>query len=437
MALYERGDGGERRFWDIEVDGESLTIRSGGSGTAGQSHTKVFVSAEAASAAHDALVAVKLAEGYALVGDEAMPADEAEPLRQAIDEDPDDPHAWLAYGDWLQREQDPRGDLVVAAASGADPTALLRRLEDELLGRFAGTLKPYGVFTWHMGHWKQAKVTCDYETAESMPDDVDGSADVLRHLLGHPSARFVQDLRLGLVDTFMDGLADWQGCLDVLVRAGVRPTLRRLFVGDYERVDDTEISWTTIGSLAGVWSVLPRLEHLTVQGCGIELGAIDAPRLRRLEVWSGGLGTEPVEQIGRAELPQLDHLEIWFGDDNYGGECSVDTCAGVLEGHGLRLLRSLGLMNAQFTDDLLEPLARSGILPQLERLDLSMGTMTDAGAEHLLRLQDRFAHLAHLDVSDNHLSRDMVGRLRKAFPRVTSNDQKDADDEWRYVSVSE
>src|SRR4249920_3482995 len=66
MARYEFVEGSSKKFWEITLDGASLTTRWGRIGTDGQSKTKDFADATAAQKEHDALVREKIGKGYAL-----------------------------------------------------------------------------------------------------------------------------------------------------------------------------------------------------------------------------------------------------------------------------------------------------------------------------------------------------------------------------------
>ncbi|HZI13161.1 MAG TPA: molybdenum metabolism regulator, partial [Myxococcus sp.] len=114
----------------------------------------------------------------------------------------------------------------------------------------------------------------------------------------------------------------------------------------------------------------------------------------------------------------------------------------IQDGKGLPKLRSLGLCNTDFTDRLCRALPDAPVLPQLESLDLSMGTMSDRGAELLAASAKAFRHLRHLDVSDNLLSPDGVARVAGLCPDVQHHSQRRLEDYgghdgYRYVSVGE
>jgi predicted DNA-binding WGR domain protein len=62
---FELLDGGSAKFWEITRDDTAVTVRYGRIGTAGQTRTRSFDTAAAATAHADKLVAEKLAKGYA------------------------------------------------------------------------------------------------------------------------------------------------------------------------------------------------------------------------------------------------------------------------------------------------------------------------------------------------------------------------------------
>lgn len=77
MRRFELVEGSSSKFWQIEQDGNKLTIQWGKIGTAGQSQVKDFPDDAKATAEHDKLVKEKTKKGYsevAAVADSAAPA---------------------------------------------------------------------------------------------------------------------------------------------------------------------------------------------------------------------------------------------------------------------------------------------------------------------------------------------------------------------------
>jgi uncharacterized protein (TIGR02996 family) len=149
MRRYELSEGNSNKFWEIELEGSSFTTRFGRIGTGGQTSTKTFKSDDEARKQYEKIIAEKEKKGYALTGegdDEggaggggAAPAaasrgpDNPE-LAEAILADPDAVDGYLVYGDWLQSQGDPLGELVALQcklAEGAD--AALEKKAAELI----------------------------------------------------------------------------------------------------------------------------------------------------------------------------------------------------------------------------------------------------------------------------------------------------------------
>lgn len=64
MRRFEFSTGGSDKFWEVEQNGNDVTVRYGRIGTNGLTQTKSYGSPEAANKEHDKLVAEKLKKGY-------------------------------------------------------------------------------------------------------------------------------------------------------------------------------------------------------------------------------------------------------------------------------------------------------------------------------------------------------------------------------------
>jgi len=64
IRRFEFSTGGSDKFWEVQLDGQELTVRYGRIGAAGLSQTKSFESEEIAQHEHDKLIAEKLKKGY-------------------------------------------------------------------------------------------------------------------------------------------------------------------------------------------------------------------------------------------------------------------------------------------------------------------------------------------------------------------------------------
>ncbi|MES4903879.1 MULTISPECIES: STM4015 family protein [unclassified Streptomyces] len=236
--------------------------------------------------------------------------------------------------------------------------------------------------------------------------------------------------------------------------AGGLPALRSIFLGDVT-AEECELSWLEMTDVAPVVEAYPLLEEFVVRGCGyggpeeaLAFSPVRHERLRTLRFESGGLPASVVRAVCDSELPRLEHLALWLGVDQYGGDATVADLAPLLAGGRFPELRHLGLQNSEIQDEIAAAVAAAPVVAQLATLDLSMGTLTDTGAEALLGGQP-LTHLMLLDLHHHYLSEELAQRLRDALePRgveVDLSEQQqgeryewdDSNEEHRYVAVSE
>jgi hypothetical protein len=218
------------------------------------------------------------------------------------------------------------------------------------------------------------------------------------------------------------------------------PNLEALFVGDIVS-EECEISWIVQSDVTPLLNAFPGLTYLCVRGGnGLELSGLRHDGLTSLVVESGGLGGRVVRDVAAARLPALEHLELWLGMPHYGGTATVDDLAPLLAGENFPALTYLGLRDSEIADQIAEAVADAPILERIRVLDLSLGTLGDAGAAALLS-SPAVARLEKLDLHHHFCSDEMVQKLRQSGIRVDASDQLATEryggDEWRYVAVGE
>ncbi|WP_081898495.1 STM4015 family protein [Herbidospora cretacea] len=215
------------------------------------------------------------------------------------------------------------------------------------------------------------------------------------------------------------------------------PGLRSLFLGNMPP-EVCEISWIGQADVTPLLAALPGLERLEIRGSdGLSLGPVRHERLKTLRIESGGLPGAVVRSIGASDLPALEHLELWLGVADYLGDHTAADLAALLTGDRLPALRHLGLQNSERQDEIAAQVAAAPVVARLESLALSMGVLTDLGAEHLLD-GGPLTHLRTLDLHHNFFGDAMIERLRKALPGVDLD--LDRAPHWQdggYVSVTE
>lgn len=218
---------------------------------------------------------------------------------------------------------------------------------------------------------------------------------------------------------------------ELCAHADAFPALRHLFIGDIVG-EESEVSWLYAYDVTPVLEAFPRLESLGYRfglerdHTGLQLGlgaALDAPvvlrplahaALRRLEFQTGGMPAALPRAVAACEFPALEHLDLWLGVSAYGGDAEVADLAGLLDGTRFPHLRRLGLMNAEIQDAIATAVAGAPVVERLDGLDLSMGVLSDAGAEAMLAGQP-LTHLRYLNLRHHFVSESVVQRLRDAL----------------------
>src|ERR1041385_7594063 len=159
MPRYELSEGTSNKFWEINLAAKSFTTKFGKIGANGQTTIKEFGSDAEAKTAYDKIVAEKVKKGYKLVGGKtsapkiakkaAAPKPSATAtggkldarnptLEAAIVANPNDRDAYTVFGDWLQEQGAPRGELISLQLAYKDKTA--KQLIDKHVDYFLGPL---------------------------------------------------------------------------------------------------------------------------------------------------------------------------------------------------------------------------------------------------------------------------------------------------------
>jgi uncharacterized protein (TIGR02996 family) len=491
MPRYEFSEGSSNKFWDITLTGKSFTTTYGKIGANGQTTIKTFKSDGDAKKEHDKLVAEKTKKGYKLVGGKAAKAakpakDEkpgkpgkapaAEPvagkrdarnkdLEAAILANPTDREAYTVFADWLQEQGDPRGELISLQLGYKEGQAkkLIDKHADYFLGPLAEHQTVYDeggnnggshlrssaqqkewektqqqAFLWRNGYIYRVRLSYDEyqdgrdDAAEKAEIDL---ADILAKVFAHPSGRYVVELAFNTNGEPNED-DDLQPLIDVIAKHAP-PTLRKITFGD--NVD--QISWHHTGNLGKMWAKVPNLKTLEIESGYFEVGKMVAPNLERAIFITGGLGKATGKGIATATIPKIRHLEIYYGQDEYGGDCTIKEVKPLLDRTDLKNLEYLGLKNSEFSDEIAKAVGAAKIVKQLKTLDLSLGVMTDEGAAHLAAAKDQLKHLQVLDLTRNYLTKKGIALVKDICPKVITANQEqadeDGDDVYRYTDIGE
>lgn len=409
------------------------------------------------------------------------------PLQNAeLDErllaNPDDLSAYLVYSDWLSERGDPRGELIAIQAKLEElrpspkplssraskrtpsleldyerknlseppakhaPSPALTELEareakliadnaSRWLGPLAARAQSKDLsFAWRLGFLDAVRFgppLSDYATSDS------DFAEAYRQLMTEvPHVRFMREVTIGGKDAD-DWPAEWQDVIDVMVELGLPRGCQSLVFdcGGY-----WDISSTHLGTIEKLYPQLESLRKLRIRMGGMTFGSsMNLPKLESLQIETGGLRAENIKSIVDSPWPRLRQLMLCIGESNndYGCDVELEHLTPIFEAQGLSNVKHLGLRNTNLADDLPEQLASSKILPQLETLDLSLGTFGDAGARAILERADSFKHLKRINLTHHYVSPALQLELAKLGPDFDFSDAGEAEDDDRYVQISE
>lgn len=276
----------------------------------------------------------------------------------------------------------------------------------------------------------------DWEAQRTWPD-------LLAEFLDQPGADQVSALVIGVfANMFEGGQTSSAEAIAALVAARDRlPHLKAIFLGDILS-EECEISWIVQSDVSPLFNAFPQLGIFQVRGgARLSLGTLhNAPHLKTLIVETGGLNVSVVQQVARANLPELTHLELYLGTAMYGANTEVDDIRALLDAAGLPKLAYLGLRDSDIVDQFAPVVAQHPILNRIKVLDLSLGTLTNAGAQALLD-SALIRNLDKLDLHHHFCTPSMVERLNALPIEVDASDaqqsEEDDGDVWRFVAVSE
>jgi uncharacterized protein (TIGR02996 family) len=359
-------------------------------------------------------------------------------LEAAILAEPDARDAYAVYADWLLQHGEPDGELVAVqlALESAPGDVALQARERELIAareEQLGRMYYYAVGgALHSPVWRRGVLHAITVRGDAYSSETESA---YAELAADPISRFLRELTLRPVTvTHGEPTPDDAELVAAIAAAGAPAALRRLTFDP----QDFQISWTRLTDLSPIYRHLPRLEELAIATGDVTLGEIDLPSLRSLELVTGGLRRHVLDSVASAAWPRLERLVLYLGTERYRGDVTLDDLAALLDGAVVPpSLTTLGLCNCEFADELAAAVARSRILPRLAHLELSHGTLDDAGAQVLLDHADAFRHLASLDLRSNYLSPAACDALARLGPTVDTSGQQLPEDGHRYVSVSE
>jgi hypothetical protein len=281
------------------------------------------------------------------------------------------------------------------------------------------------------------RLRLDWEAEQTFPE-------LLAAFLAAPNVDQVTGLLTGSYsnEMFEGGDETLDSVAEAVVAAGDRlASLTGLFIGDII-CEECEVSWLQSGDMSPVWQAFPRLRTFGTRGCdGLSLGKVIHDQLQSLIVEGGGLPQNVLHELARSQLPELEHLELYLGTEGYGWSGTIDDVRALLGGELFPRLKYLGLRDSEIADDVAALVCQSPLLERIEVLDLSLGTLSDAGGKVLLECP-AIRHLKRLELEHNYLSDEVRAQLQQlpievnADPAGAEIDEYDGE-QYRYVAIGE
>ncbi len=267
-----------------------------------------------------------------------------------------------------------------------------------------------------------------------------GAATMVEDILADPEFPQVTEVAIGNWGSAYE--ESCQKILDGIVEAAERFShVEKLFVGDMD-FEECEVSWILQGDYSKIWAAMPQLKELTIKGSeDLTLGQICHENLESLTIICGGLPSDVIQEIEKAQLPNLKKLLLYMGSDNYGFDGNEDTVRRLLAGACFPKLEYLGIVDSEIQDELTKVVLESKFMGQIHTLDLSCGTLSDVGGQLLLEALPRFPNIKKLDVHYHFLSEGMMKQLEGLPLEADVSGRNKADhyqgEVYRYAMLTE
>ena len=275
--------------------------------------------------------------------------------------------------------------------------------------------------------YKSKKYSYEYEEIDEQGKSCE---TMVADILGDPEFSDLEEVVIGCWgEAWDDGEGADQIINDIIENKEKFTHIKSLFIGDMD-FEECEVSWIIQGDYEKLFEAMPQLEKLTIKGStGLKLGKVNASNLRSLEIICGGLPKEVIQSVRDAKLPALEELRLYIGVEDYGFDGSIADIKELLEKSDFPKLKILGLCDSEIQDEICEAVFASKYIKQIERLELSMGSLTDKGGQLLLDKLPEFPNVKELDVHYHYLSDDMMEKLEN-LPIEVDADEQNEPDEW-------
>ena len=156
--------------------------------------------------------------------------------------------------------------------------------------------------------YKSKKYSYEYEQID---EEEKSCETIVADILADPEFANLEEVVIGCWgEAWDDGEGAETIINDIIENKEKFAHIKSLFVGDMD-FEECEVSWIVQGNYEKLFEAMPQLEKLTIKGStDLELGKVNAPNLRSLEIICGGLPKEVIQSVRDANLPALKELRL-------------------------------------------------------------------------------------------------------------------------------
>jgi len=460
MRTFQFSDAKSHKFWNIEVSGNSFTVTYGKIGTAGQTQTKSFPTAEKTRAEADKLVAEKTKKGYVETTPKAAVSD-AEAFDKTLTANPYDHAGWCAYADYLAEQGDPRGEFMQVQLALEDESRS-KKERDDLRKREAALLKKHQE-TW-LGslapfllnpkppkrEWRKETIAYRFRRGWLAELEIPNLGVEFARALNHcPEARFLNRLHVHRnayeYPANASDIPDWadgtyapgpdlpkgvdqhEMSYHVLARFPHFPAVRAFHLGNpiTPEHDDTDQCHTEGEMAYHYLKQMPNVEEIRLLAHRVDTGklfALPMPNLRILQVFHAS--SYPLDKL--AANKTLGNLTLLLlqphAPDDENPYIRPRELRAVCRSANLPKLSHLLMRYTTVGDEGVAEIISSGLIKRLKVLDLLGGCVTDDGAKLLAKCPE-LRNLERLNLDTNALTAAGIKALKDTGVNFSAKSQ--------------
>lgn len=358
-------------FWEVTLTGKTVHARWGRAESV-KTRTAPFKTVALAKVELEQLVKKVKSLGYRL---EERPSGIAEALRAK----PGDDSPLIVHADELLADGDLRGELAALVTRGltkelgrflrSNAPALFGAAEADVHDGSAGDL------VWAPGFVREVTLS----TADTT--DAGELIAVTKRFLSAPVAEFIRELNFGL------SYESWAGVARQVTRAKHPELINALRFDAFDHAD-VALEDVDAGDFDELWPRLPELRELRIVAGAMDPGELVLPELRFFSRLGGGFSAREVRALTTARWPRLERLELGFTEES-GGDITA-LLAWIWKTPSIK---HLALRDLELSQEQVEFLLDSELLPKLRTLDLSDVLLDEDAAEQLRDGAEQLAHL--------------------------------------------